>query len=527
MYGKPTTWKKIVAVGAVPAAILLTVIIRAYANRISIGYTDSAGFMELISRNRIAKPLESEYFTSALRIYSLYGESPEKICDLIPEPYAGTRSVFSGHPYLISVLGSAISWFTNLTPNVVAACLLFASFLLGFVSILIFLAKNKVPHYSIALFGLTICFYPVLTHSMLGQPYFDRLIFGPAISIFLLIWSTKTTTVMPWKSICVLTIALATISERGAALAGLISVGYLTALHGKQVFARRELRLILLVGLSSILYLYIWSKLWQNSVTYGQLGFHGWFSRLDLIFSDNYFYATRIFFVASASFLFLGLFAGRGYLVLAVAIAPNLLIGVGGAELNGFSTHYHQVYLPVLLAVSTIGLVKISELSKKYATKSVSKLIEITFISMFAFFTIEYNFNTVPSHFNVSTINDVQALWLPFTVDYDSAASQIISNQRNISDFVAGISEGLVSAPENMHSHLLLSGVDKVDYWPFGVGSARVVVAPHTSGLPDVLPYADPQGSTVALQQCVQIELTENYEMIRVFENDLRIYLLK
>lgn len=66
-----------------------------------------------------------------------------------------------------------------------------------------------------------------------------------------------------------------------------------------------------------------------------------------------------------------------------------------------------------------------------------------------------------------------------------------------------------------------------VEYWPIGVGSARIVVAPFMNGLPNVLPYADPQGSTLKLQRCVQTEFDENYEMIKVFDGDTRIYLMK
>ena len=525
MTDRTLTRKSAVAICAVFSVALIFSVIRAYANRISIGYTDSAGFMELISKSGLTKPLESVYFSSSTRLFSLYGESSQKICDMIPEPYTGTRSVFSGHPYFISVFGSAISWITRLPPNVVAAFMLVGSFLLGFYSILFFLIKNNVSVFSTAVFGFTICCYPVLTQSLLGQPYFDRLIFGPAISLFLLIWSSKYRSENKWILISVLTTVLALISERGAALAGLLSFGYLLMLHGKSVFIRKELLLIWLSGLFSLLFLIIWSQVWQDSAAYSQISVQSWLNRLESLFSEPYFDATKLFFVVSASFMIIAIFAGRGFVLLIIATAPNLLIGVGGAELNGFVTHYHQVYLPILLAASTLGFTKIAGLTKRMIRGHKSNVLNSAFVLVFAGISLGYNFNSTTPYYRVSALSDAQALWLPFTVEYDLESRETIFQQRIVSDFVAGVGVSPVSAPESMYPALLLSGVEVVEYWPFGVGSARVVVAPYMNGLPNVLPHSDPQGSTLELQQCVQTAFDENYELIKVFDGDIRVYL--
>ena len=525
MTDRTPTKKSAVAICAVFSVALIFSVIRAYANRISIGYTDSAGFMELISKSGLTKPLESVYFSSSTRLFSLYGESSQKICDMIPEPYTGTRSVFSGHPYLISVFGSAISWITNLPPNVVAAIMLVGSFMLGFFSILFLLIKNHVSVFSTVVFGFTICCYPVLTQSLLGQPYFDRLIFGPATALFLLIWSSKYGAENKWKLICVLTIILALISERGAALAGLISFGYLFLLYGKKIFVRRDLLFIWFSGLFSLLYVVIWSQVWQDSAAYSKISVHSWLNRLGVLVSEPYIDATKLFFVVSASFMILALFAGRGFVLVVIATAPNLLIGVGGAELNGFTTHYHQVYLPIFLAASTLGFIKIVDLTRRKTPRHIAKVLNTAFVVIFAGTSLGFNFNSTTPYYRVSALNDAQALWLPFTVEYDLESTKINSQQRIVSDFVARIGESPVSAPESMYPALFSSGIEVVEYWPFGVGSARVVVAPYTNGLPNVLPYSDPQGSTIELQQCVQTAFDENYEMIKVFDGDIRVYL--
>lgn len=424
-----TRFKKLaVVICAAFFAALIPPVIRAYANRISIGYVDSAGFMELISKSGLTKPMQSVYFTSASGLFSLYGESSQKICDMIPEAYTGTRSVFRGHPYLLSVFGSAISWITNLPPNIVAACMLVGSFVLGFFSISFFLIKNHVSVISTAVFGFTICCYPVLTQSLLGQPYFDRMIFGPAISLVLLIWSSKYRYYNKWKLICILTILLALISERGAALAGLVSFGYLFMLHGKRVFLQRELLYIWLSGSLSLLFFIIWYQVWQVSPYYSKISAQSILNRFDSLFSEPYYDATKLFFVVSASFMILGLFAGRGFVLLVIATVPNLFISVGGAELTGFSTHYHQIYLPILLAASTLGFTKIANLTRRIVRPPIAKVLSFAFVVIFAGTSLIYNFHNTTPYYRVSALSDAQALWLPFTVEYDLESEKSFLN---------------------------------------------------------------------------------------------------
>lgn len=53
-------------------------------------------------------------------------------------------------------------------------------------------------------------------------------------------------------------------------------------------------------------------------------------------------------------------FSGFRYSSLVLgALIPNLLISVGGAELNGWSTHYHAMYLPFLIFGAAIGYLRL------------------------------------------------------------------------------------------------------------------------------------------------------------------------
>jgi hypothetical protein len=65
-----------------------------------------------------------------------------------------------------------------------------------------------------------------------------------------------------------------------------------------------------------------------------------------------------------ASFFPLGIFimfAGIRHIALVIgAMLPNLLISVGGAELTGWSTHYHTMYLPFVIFAASIGAINLA-----------------------------------------------------------------------------------------------------------------------------------------------------------------------
>ena len=239
-------------------------IVEAYAIRIGASYTDTAGFLELTNQSNILKPLQSDYFRSAHGLGLMVSTAPEKICGLLPQINLGSSIFFSIHPYLIAFPLSIISWLIPVNSAVLAANLLLMSVIGGMIALAVFMRKLDVSVIGITIFILAILCYPVLSQSLLGQPYFDRLMFGPGVVLFLLLWWSKHRSVKVWKWICVDSLVLALISERGAALAVLLAVGYLILLHGRQVIVKYELRMILATGTSVLLYLYMWQTRWQN-----------------------------------------------------------------------------------------------------------------------------------------------------------------------------------------------------------------------------------------------------------------------
>src|SRR5204863_9804716 len=54
------------------------------------------------------------------------------------------------------------------------------------------------------------------------------------------------------------------------------------------------------------------------------------------------------------------LFSGYRYILLAIgAVLPHFLFTIGGAELTGWSTHYHTMYIPLVIFTACVGYERI------------------------------------------------------------------------------------------------------------------------------------------------------------------------
>jgi len=503
-------------------------VVEAYATRIRASYTDTAGFLEMTNRSNVFKPLNSDYYRSTYGLGLMVSTAPDKICGLLPQINLGSPGFFSIHPYLIAFPLSIISWLIPINAAVLAANLLLMSVIGGLISLVVFMRKLDVPVIGITIFILAVLCYPVLSQSLLGQPYFDRLMFGPGVVLFLLLWWSKYRSLRVWKWICVDSVVLALISERGASLAVLLAVGYLILLHGRQVIVKHELRMILSTGMSVLLYLYMWQTRWQNYSAYSGMSFRSLTGEFRSIFQLPIGEMNQVFYLTSIVFVVAALFAGRGLLIVFISFLPNLLFTVGGAELTGFLTHYHQTYLPVVVAAAAVGMYRITNIAV-FGRQHVSKTVVAILVGASIFFG-QAMVNSI--HFISAGQPDLytsaRSVWVPFTDDFKDANAGARSRRdqlKEIADVVKSLSPSAVSAPEDLMPALFLGGTRDVEYWPVGVGKASVVVAPFRDGVPVVSPYGHAQSSIPNLESCVGRMLETEYTLVSTLGNDVRIYL--
>jgi len=99
----------------------------------------------------------------------------------------------------------------------------------------------------------------------------------------------------------------------------------------------------------------------QNNSDYGSFGASFFSFPGQFLENENFRNASIKFLLINLPLLLAGFFS-RWFLIVAIgSMIPNLVGNIGGAEKLGWSTHYHSLYFPFLVAAATIGFSKIFE----------------------------------------------------------------------------------------------------------------------------------------------------------------------
>jgi hypothetical protein len=503
-------------------------------NRIETGYADAAGFMELISPDSLSRPLESDYFASVGGLFELNGAKADQVCGVLSNVNQTERNVIGGHPYLLSIPISVIFQFIPVNESWIAAVLLSISIFGGLLALQVFMRKNGQGLISQILILIAIMCYPVLLRSSIGQIYFDRLLFGSVVGLILLIWWMRYRSTKVWPYVVGLLILTALISERGAMLSGLLGVGYVILLFGSGAVKTREVRWVFLCASGALLWAFIWSTKIQESVYYGSL------TPMKMIrdYLSIIVHPTRPplqgFLLASLTLLVLGLASGRLILLAFLTLSMNVTVPVTLLSLDNFYTHYHQVYLPVIVASAVIGFTQISNYLARNYEKKASTLQSLMGVALLVTSLMVWSSTALET--NVGTRSLLRSTWFPIGSSSHEIASQGARSRSEVAKYAVevgrkqgnGDNRPITSAPEPIMPALFLAGAKDVEYWPVGVGVAEIVIAPYINGIPNVFPYSDPQGTAGVLSKCVQSALDERYVLVKTFgdspASETRIY---
>jgi|688.fasta_scaffold28689_5 hypothetical protein len=502
-----------------------------YKDRIESGHLDTAGMLDLVSPSRLSSPLQSDYLAAAYGgVLPLIGASDENVCEVILTNTDESSNIFEYHPYLISYLLAALNWVFPFGDAVFLALLMVTSLFSG----LFFLyraSQDLKLNLFLRLFFLSLVLvYPVFNKSFLGQPFFDHLMFGLSIPLMFLVRQKVRKPESYTVPIVSLTVLLAMVSERGAALACLISFVYFLLLHGRKCVQSRQNIAILSAGATSGIWFLIWLKFFQGYSAYGQISIESFKSRLLSFGHEPAHGQLTVFFVTSLVFFLLVLASGRLAAIAVISLLPNILLSIGGAELTGFLTHYHQIYLPVVLFAALTGfdrvitsLEKIPKLGKRFLS-----LIQFTLCILLMCIGISSWNYAVGSGGVFSVLDGPKQLLWPSSSSIQKIETEQARNFRELIA-VAEIGNQTVTTPEEVAPELQLSGVKDIEYWPLGMGKSEIVLAPFLAGVPIVFPFGDFYGTGETLSICVQQILEERYELKQVVPfsgYEYRIYAL-
>ncbi|WP_157900053.1 DUF2079 domain-containing protein [Rhodoferax koreensis] len=227
----------------------------------------------------------------------------------------------------------------------------------------VFLRRSGLPVLAVAAFAIAVAAWPAWSLSAMGDYYLDRLYMPLMLGLLYLLHrgalQEGALTRGRLAGIACVALLAAMTTERATimVLAALLFFVVL-ALPWRRVRAQAGFWL----GLPLLLVAYL---AWYFSVMFhgfeggGSLRANAYLTARALV---ERFHDPRMVVFALTNLLFLGwmaCLAGWRYLLLALgALLPNLIVTTGGAELNGWVTHYHAMYIPFLVFAASIGFAR-------------------------------------------------------------------------------------------------------------------------------------------------------------------------
>ena len=213
-------------------------------------------------------------------------------------------------------------------------------------------------------FSLCVAFYPAWSYSAVGEYYLDRLYMPFALlSLYFMHAIVRADAATKERQLLagfVVSAIVASLFTERAAIMMIAEIVFFLLFYPK-VRKSKEVRNVLLGLLVLIgVYLFIYFKF----VFKGIEGGGNILGNALAVLQDPIarLKAPGLLPFTAVNVLFIGLFvpfAGVRYSVLVLgALIPNILVSIGGAELNGWSTHYHAMYLPFIIFAASIGYLR-------------------------------------------------------------------------------------------------------------------------------------------------------------------------
>lgn len=279
----------------------------------------------------------------------LWGTPAEDVCQSpLSAPNPPEMNQLKRHTYLILYALAPLIWIFD--ASVVLPTAMVVSFTILLLAMYLLLRERGVTVWGTLPFVLVLTFFPAWSFGVQGQIYADRLFIGFAALCLYLLSRDK-----PPVGWLILTAVLAaSVVERGAIILGGVLIAYAIIYAPSQ--SRKKTKLVLSLG-SAIFLVGVVILKWYLESPYYQGFVSGLFSNFPSFLQNPAFAAKlKIFLIFNVGFLgLLAIFAPRIFFLALLAMSPNILGSVGGAEKTGWLTHYHSVYFPFIVWAAAMG----------------------------------------------------------------------------------------------------------------------------------------------------------------------------
>jgi hypothetical protein len=356
---------------------------------------DSAFLVQLIDNNRTNNDnlLDSPLLSSFGNLWRFLGQPSSYWCaGDYSEKFNGT--VIESHPYLIAM---PLNWFKELfaIDSLNFTSYFFAIVIVAYFNLVIIYTWKYLDNLIVRLIVLIAFFiYPPILTAIQGQLYFDKIIIflGPIFIHYL--YNIYTLGKSHYFILYPLAFTIMLVSERGT-----IFVAITSTIFALQTLSSKAHRFSIigilkfgLIPLISVLYFLVWYYQIQKSFYYennSYLTIESLNNRINSLSDVSLQKLIFPFLVFTLPFLILiftmNVWLGTIGLLLTL---PNLIIDIGGAELNGYATHYHSLYAGSIWFLLLLGLrdYKLKSRSLKRINISVILLTSFLFVMSLVWF---------------------------------------------------------------------------------------------------------------------------------------------
>ena len=464
--------------------LLVIVISRGLVRRFFTQDLDSAYYYSLLNPNYRRNSIDQEFNTSFWELMNLVQSSFSEKGSLINFVTVQSAPVYETHLYSLGYLVNLVNG--PLLQNAYFPFLLMSlSTVFGLYVLFSYLVEQTKTGYKWPIFFLFLVITsPAFFYALYGQLYMDRLAFGPMIYVLIRILET-TRRENKLIKIVVSSLTAYTISERVAFSLG---IAILIAVVQSKNFTKNERVKIALLGVFGLLIYFYWSSVLSESFYASSTDFKTMLNNFSSAMNGPRTIGFATLITVLLPLLILSLATKRGFLLASFAIMPNLFITVGGAELTGFLTHYHSLYLPVIVSTAAFGLRTL--LDHKYPFSRSVALVSIIVLTYFSTLSI----SSAYKQDQVSYLKSITISGGKIAEVFGVGTSERLVTQNYTRDFVSQFpryvgKRSVVTPPELMPA-LAFNGVQNLILFPIGLGHEKFVIASY---LPQDLqsPYVD------------------------------------
>jgi hypothetical protein len=217
-----------------------------------------------------------------------------------------------------------------------------------------------------------------------------------------------------------------------------------------------------------------------------------------------------IFLLILIPILLMSVFSKVNFLLIVIVAAPNLIFNVGGAELNGYITHYHSLYVGFAIAGVLNSFEKFNLKPRKYTLRLY--LISSIFISLFSSFFYYGSYGSFVR--NLSSTTGIEYLFDLPRINQDRFILE--DDQKSILN-----PKSTYTIPDGLFPTFIDKNLFNIHMFPVNLGKSDYVITEYSleNNLPALQPWIYPEKKTLEkVQLCLQERLDREYKFL--FQKD-------